>query len=805
MKHVTILLFALFFVGLIIPNAFAESVPDWVKNTAGWWATDLISETEFVNAIEYLVKESIIQVNASQTSETSQSVPDWVKNTAGWWATDLISETEFVNAISYLIKDGIINVQKQLTPQIEIEKLFEKKVTLIPPSELKLDYNSYGFRDSEFEEPKPDNTFRIIAIGGSTTFGSGVEDEFTWPSQLQKKLDGLDSEKNIEVINAGIAGATSFQNYKQIKNKLTSFEPDLFIIFEGANDHICMTPAFSNKYTDWSEEKIKERCGEHPTEEHALIMAERYSEICALGKKIGFNVIVTIQPTNELEGKVLTTSELNELFKHPVLLAQISNNKILTKTILEKTDSCSAVVNLTRIFDDYDLPIYSDRVHTGNLGYEIIAENILDNVVPILVEKNILNEKPNNLEKIPKNKFEFGQDLKYSDFSGKNLENENFFGADLRGSNFDGSILTNADFRLANLENTNFTDAKIDNIKLRQNNLKNADFTNVDFYYVDLTNVDFQNTILKNSDLSFKNLTRTNLYKADLTGADLSASLMKSMYLRDTMLKDTDLTMANVNDATFGVGIAEYLSGTVLTNADLTWINLVGIDLSGQDLSGTNFYGSNLAGQDFTNNVYVYATTFAEANLSDSNFEGVDLTPKQWYTSIIKDKAHLIEDIASMSSAEVAELLFTGDYDELHSSTDCVYKENKRTCGYDSNALQIIDISVNLNDLEIKYVFLNLFHHSNLENANFKNATMWSAYLYGSNLTNADLSGADLTEAYLVNANLSGANLSGANLDGADLSGADLSGANLSGVIGSAIYNSGTILNCIGQPICLND
>ena len=98
---------ALVLAGLIIPNAFAENVPDWVKNTAGWWATDAISETEFVNAVEFLVKEDIIQVNASQTSETSQSVPDWVKNTAGWWATDAISETEFLNAIVYLIKIGI--------------------------------------------------------------------------------------------------------------------------------------------------------------------------------------------------------------------------------------------------------------------------------------------------------------------------------------------------------------------------------------------------------------------------------------------------------------------------------------------------------------------------------------------------------------------------------------------------------------------------------------------------------------------------------------------------------------------------
>ena len=106
-------------IGAMIPSAFAESVPDWVKNTAGWWATDQISETEFVNAVEFLVKENIIQVNVSQTSETSDGVPEWVKNTAGWWATDQISETEFVNAIKFLIESGLINISSYNCDQSE--------------------------------------------------------------------------------------------------------------------------------------------------------------------------------------------------------------------------------------------------------------------------------------------------------------------------------------------------------------------------------------------------------------------------------------------------------------------------------------------------------------------------------------------------------------------------------------------------------------------------------------------------------------------------------------------------------------
>ena len=71
MRYLLLSVLVVSLVGLVIPSAFTESVPDWVKNTAGWWAAEGISETEFVNAIEFLVKENIIQVNVSQTSETS--------------------------------------------------------------------------------------------------------------------------------------------------------------------------------------------------------------------------------------------------------------------------------------------------------------------------------------------------------------------------------------------------------------------------------------------------------------------------------------------------------------------------------------------------------------------------------------------------------------------------------------------------------------------------------------------------------------------------------------------------------------
>ena len=118
-----VFLVSMLFVPTNISTTLAQDyeIPSWIKNTAGWWATDVISETEFVNAMEFLVKENIIQVNVPQTSETAQSVPEWVKNTAGWWATDIISETEFVNAIAYLIKVGIISIESSKSPELIAE------------------------------------------------------------------------------------------------------------------------------------------------------------------------------------------------------------------------------------------------------------------------------------------------------------------------------------------------------------------------------------------------------------------------------------------------------------------------------------------------------------------------------------------------------------------------------------------------------------------------------------------------------------------------------------------------------------
>ena len=68
MRFLIILILSLSLMGssiLSIPNSYAQEdtqIPNWIKNTAGWWANDEIDDNTFVNAITHLIQQGLIQV-----------------------------------------------------------------------------------------------------------------------------------------------------------------------------------------------------------------------------------------------------------------------------------------------------------------------------------------------------------------------------------------------------------------------------------------------------------------------------------------------------------------------------------------------------------------------------------------------------------------------------------------------------------------------------------------------------------------------------------------------------------------------
>jgi hypothetical protein len=85
------------------------SIPEWIKNNAGWWAEGQINDKTFIQGIEYLIKNEIIIIpKTQQENSTSHEIPAWIKNNAGWWAEGQINDKTFVQGLQYLIQNGIL-------------------------------------------------------------------------------------------------------------------------------------------------------------------------------------------------------------------------------------------------------------------------------------------------------------------------------------------------------------------------------------------------------------------------------------------------------------------------------------------------------------------------------------------------------------------------------------------------------------------------------------------------------------------------------------------------------------------------
>lgn len=75
------------------------------------------------------------------------------------------------------------------------------------------------------------NAVRVVVVGGSTTFGSGLTDEDTWPTRLQTLLG-----PDYEVINYGMPGYSTAEAIIQMGLLVPESRPDIVVFFEGWND-----------------------------------------------------------------------------------------------------------------------------------------------------------------------------------------------------------------------------------------------------------------------------------------------------------------------------------------------------------------------------------------------------------------------------------------------------------------------------------------------------------------------------------------------------------------------------------------
>ena len=102
--------------------------------------------------------------------------------------------------------------------------------------------NGQGYRGKEFFVEKPKDVYRIVCLGGSTTFGLGEPDEtMTYPAQLEADLNRmLPGSRHFEVINAGTPGWSSAESLINLHFRILDLSPDMIILYDGINDTFAM-------------------------------------------------------------------------------------------------------------------------------------------------------------------------------------------------------------------------------------------------------------------------------------------------------------------------------------------------------------------------------------------------------------------------------------------------------------------------------------------------------------------------------------------------------------------------------------
>lgn len=85
------------------------NIPHWMKNNAKWWSDGEISDSDFINGIQFLMKNGYVVIQTPGISKiNSNGVPIWIKNNAREWGSDNITDQEFASCISYLVSHKII-------------------------------------------------------------------------------------------------------------------------------------------------------------------------------------------------------------------------------------------------------------------------------------------------------------------------------------------------------------------------------------------------------------------------------------------------------------------------------------------------------------------------------------------------------------------------------------------------------------------------------------------------------------------------------------------------------------------------
>lgn len=282
-----------------------------------------------------------------------------------------------------------------------------------PFQNIAIEINSKGLRDIEHEYKKNEGTTRILGLGDSITFGSGVEFEDTYLRKLEKKLN--ENGYPVEIIKTGVNSYDFDHEYAYYTNEGYKYNPDIVIYGLFLNDINEITPELIKKQKEEIEELQKQEAKGIYLENPNLL--DRIKTLCTLCE-IAHS---TIYPaTNKNKREYYNLTYFNSVIKKKWTEGWINFQKKLLSFDLElkqknikllivifpQTEQFSHSHGLTQLpqerlknmGEDYNIEVFDllpyldtpeyesiyltgDGIHPNTTGYSIVNEAIFQELI----------------------------------------------------------------------------------------------------------------------------------------------------------------------------------------------------------------------------------------------------------------------------------------------------------------------------------------------------------------------------------------------------------------------------------------
>ncbi len=115
-------------------------------------------------------------------------------------------------------------------------------------------HNEQGYRGDAVPFARQANSFRVLFMGGSTTYGEAVENpQDSYPARFGQRMqaDPAFAGRRIEIINAGVRWGTTAEILTHYLLKFRYYQPDVVVINPGGNDPSSYaTPPYHPDYSN---------------------------------------------------------------------------------------------------------------------------------------------------------------------------------------------------------------------------------------------------------------------------------------------------------------------------------------------------------------------------------------------------------------------------------------------------------------------------------------------------------------------------------------------------------------------------